>query len=173
MLTWHSSQHRNTNCCHIGNTKNIPGLISSIIICTLLLPPLAQLTFECVANDVFLVAWSIGNELMVTLYCFKCAWCSKLQLEKFSVTNNLIRPLLSFWSSYIVLTPFMKVFQKTVHSNCVTNLVVIYACIRFIGKLTTSIYIIYHIKVYCCLWIIPMESLGSILDWEWIVLHKI
>ena len=66
--------------------------------------------------------------------------------------------LISFWSSYIVLLSiteiehfvqkwkfltdvvFMKVFQKTMHHNCVMSLVVTYARIRFMGKLTTFIY---------------------------------
>ena len=46
---------------------------------------------------------------------------------------------------------FIKVFQKTVHHNYVMGLVVTYASTWFMGKLTTSIYIKYHERVYCCL----------------------
>ena len=77
-----------------------------------------------------------------------------------------ISGLLKFWSSYIVLLShrwnkvfvqkwklvsdvvFIKVFQKTVHHNCVMGLVVTYAHIRFMGKLTTAIHILYHERVY-------------------------
>ena len=80
-------------------------------------------------------AWRVRNELMVTPCSFKWAWCSKC-----------------VWC-----------FKK-LYTNCVMSLVATYAQIRFMGKLTTSIYLIYRKRVYCWVWIIPMESLGSILD---------
>ena len=43
---------------------------------------------------------------------------------------------------FLIDAVFIKVFQKTVHHNCFMGLVVTYAHIRFMGKFTTSIYVI-------------------------------
>ena len=48
-----------------------------------------------------------------------------------------IEDLVQKWK-FITVVVFTKVFQKTVHCNSVMSLVVIYACIKFMGKLATS-----------------------------------
>ena len=54
---------------------------------------------------------------------------------------NEIEHFVQKWK-FLTDVVFMKVFQKTAHCNRVMGLVVTYARIRYMGKLTTSIYII-------------------------------
>ena len=123
----------------------------------LMVPPtLLQAFFPCDVAKEFHSAWMWKSFWWNTrsVKFLKLLYCAAItEIEHF----------VQIWKFFTDVV-FMKVFQKTVHRNCVMGLVVTYVCIRFMGKLTTSINIMYHERVYCCLWIVPMKSLGSILD---------
>ena len=106
-----------------------------------------------------------ATNYVASILSMQCGKKNSIQPECASQFDE-ISGSLKFWSSYIVLLShrwnkvfvqkwklvsdvvFIKVFQKTVHHNCVMGLVVTYAHIRFMGKLTTAIHILYHESVY-------------------------
>ena len=63
--------------------------------------------------------------------------------------------------------------QETMNSDSVLGFMITYACIRFVQDITGCICIINDKRMSGSLGIVPVETLGSILNQEWVIFCKL
>ena len=59
------------------------------------------------------------------------------------------------------------------NSDSVVDFMITYACIRFVQDITCHIFIINDKRMNGNLGIAPMETLGSVLNQEWVIFCKV